>query len=589
MDDATYPPVSSAARIPMPHQPPPHEMIYFDTPQPSQHLKIATSQPANQTSSTLKIQSLPSSRLGSNPPQQNKPPDEHFRQVLAALFSGIEPDIAVRIVEESVKEEPNLQRSRTLAKSGGHTIELNAVHKFVLAAFCQKIRPNLDSITVLHFDVAGDLDMRANAVKAIMEFLYSGRISVKEDSLVFRNKQVRSKLFHYVFEYIQLLGIYCLEDMRLKEDFLNMANLNDINRELESIHRKYFLHALEQFRDDGYGTDAEIWLAVDGSTDNNQMICKIHSIILQRFCPALYEQMDPATKEIWVEGIPGDGLKYAMDFLYGIITDFKMFTLDEIENMKTTALMLGLDHLAQSITRYLREYCKRTLADARTEEYTESGPELRPKGREILTKTVYSCTICNKTFKHVHNLKTHMKTHLTGHQQYDCNYCPPPGRSFTQKRYLKAHIKQVHPHLTAPGSPQRVFQCPHTQCRKILTTKRNLDDHIKNVHNADRRFKCDECNKTFRYKCDLQRHQREHNGTMFGPCTNCGRYFNHKGNFKRHMREQKNCGKSALKVAQQTAATADFGDSLQTTVKELPKQRGLSHFDSSDAMATDGD
>ena len=115
--------------------------------------------------------------------------------------------------------------------------------------------------------------------------------------------------------------------------------------------------------------------------------------------------------------------------------------------------------------------------------------------------------------------------------------CPKCDKTFSEKRYLRTH-------LGGPCSESRKsFKC-HI-CNLELTSQRNLKNHIETKHSEVRKWKCNMvlgCNKSFKYKCDLDRHQREHTGEMFGPCKRCGRKFNSKGNYDKHVSKRlKSC------------------------------------------------
>lgn len=95
---------------------------------------------------------------------------------------------------------------------------------------------------------------------------------------------------------------------------------------------------------------------------------------------------------------------------------------------------------------------------------------------------------------------------------YKCN------KSFAEKRYLTTHLR-------GPCNEHRSkFACKI--CKKELTSMRNLKSHELHVHSSIRNHICEYpgCNKAFKYKCDLDRHSREHTGQMYGPCK-CGKLF----------------------------------------------------------------
>lgn len=503
------------------------------------------------------------------------------------------------ILTAFTKTSPNQQSSsiNVQIKHQNHIIPIYTVHKILLSAFCPKLKESLLTISVLQLDVEDEqLDMRKFAIKMIIKFIYTGELNIDpEIRLKLTTYTKASQLLRLICEYIDALGVECLVNPKLQNELMDsiserrfdLSCLVLINEKLRSIHAKFFLHSLEQFREEGVFTDAEIWLVNKDKSNtsthynHNQLISKVHLPLLKEFIPSLAHQLDENSNKIWVEGlIPGDGLKYTLDYMYGTLSDFDLFAFDEIENIKVASLFLGFDKLSNSITKYQNQHINNNqlvkisqmssqmsnptyklqqevndmhLSDDSEKsknnhrydsDYYNNNYQNHTSNTNSKVRTIFTCTICSKTFNYMHNLETHMKTHVSTQQQFTCTYCSPV-RSFAQKRYLRAHMRQMHLDIlndladseTRPAKGKYV--CEHEGCGKVLSTQRNLDNHNLNTHSDIRRFACgyENCTKRFRYKCDLQRHEREHNGTMFGPCQTCGKMFNHKGNFKRHVKK----------------------------------------------------
>ena len=51
-------------------------------------------------------------------------------------------------------------------------------------------------------------------------------------------------------------------------------------------------------------------------------------------------------------------------------------------------------------------------------------------------------------------------------------------------------------------------------------------------------YPCENCDKVFRHKCDVERHQISHTKIKQFPCEKCGKYFAYKNDVKRHIIKQ---------------------------------------------------
>ena len=76
-------------------------------------------------------------------------------------------------------------------------------------------------------------------------------------------------------------------------------------------------------------------------------------------------------------------------------------------------------------------------------------------------------------------------------------------------------------------------------CNKIIS-KGNLKRHIEDVHEGQKKFECEHCNKTFSQKCNLKTHVLNvHFGKKF-KCQKCQKTFNQKQIFLNHMKIKHN-------------------------------------------------
>ncbi|XP_018401745.1 PREDICTED: zinc finger protein OZF-like [Cyphomyrmex costatus] len=188
----------------------------------------------------------------------------------------------------------------------------------------------------------------------------------------------------------------------------------------------------------------------------------------------------------------------------------------------------------------------------------------------------YKCGTCNKGFKSKSQLIVHERTH-NGEKPYECKHC---GFRFSQKGNLSKHVIAKHnndgrckdskdkydvsvPHKCGTCNKEfkdkwhlrrhekihngeKTFECEY--CEKIFLQKGNLSKHVIAKHNNDGcckdskdkydvsvPHKCGTCNKEFKDKWHLRRHEKIHNGEKTFECEYCGKIFSQKGNLSKHV------------------------------------------------------
>ncbi|MEQ2170933.1 hypothetical protein GOODEAATRI_005435, partial [Goodea atripinnis] len=128
-------------------------------------------------------------------------------------------------------------------------------------------------------------------------------------------------------------------------------------------------------------------------------------------------------------------------------------------------------------------------------------------------------------------------------QLLTCPYCE---RGYKRLTSLKEHIKYRH------ENTEETFTC--LLCAETFTQRSQLERHMTTHKSpmdqppllsegaANRKFKCSECGKAFKYKHHLKEHLRIHSGEKPYECSNCKKRFSHSGSYSSHISSKKCIG-----------------------------------------------
>ena len=134
----------------------------------------------------------------------------------------------------------------------------------------------------------------------------------------------------------------------------------------------------------------------------------------------------------------------------------------------------------------------------------------------------YKCRQCKKTVHTPSTWRYHQYCQcLRLHKCGDCN------KFFLFKSTLKQHH---HSHIS-----QRLFKCFHGGCYMSYKHLQDLSRHA--AMHQQITFECDLCDKTFKQKRLLKRHEVVHTNDQPYQCPHCGQCFKHNNQLYRHKKK----------------------------------------------------
>mmetsp|Transcript_916 Transcript_916/g.1297 ORF Transcript_916/g.1297 Transcript_916/m.1297 type:complete len:238 (-) Transcript_916:192-905(-) len=156
--------------------------------------------------------------------------------------------------------------------------------------------------------------------------------------------------------------------------------------------------------------------------------------------------------------------------------------------------------------------------------------------RHSAPQLLHVCAICNSTVSSRYLLKKHFAAHDI--EQRTCHEC---GLIFHQEWSYHMHLHHAHSDSTFSGV--RRFKC--SDCERLFYSKRPLLRHLEIQHKVAPKkernkwtldmLRCGKCNTTFSQPYVRQMHERDFHSTFrHHMCLECGRLFRFRPNLQVH-------------------------------------------------------
>ncbi|KAG5891834.1 hypothetical protein JTB14_035856 [Gonioctena quinquepunctata] len=155
------------------------------------------------------------------------------------------------------------------------------------------------------------------------------------------------------------------------------------------------------------------------------------------------------------------------------------------------------------------------------------GAENAEKPPEEPLSSQYECKECSRAFSCKQNLQVHVRSVHCGEKPFECTKCD---RRFSYSNSLKQHLMT---HDRDDGTKPPVGY-PCDKCGKVFQHPSSLLYHRDAEHSDGRRFVCTKCNKSFKHRQLLKRHQQVHSEDRPFFCNKCDANFKTHANLLNH-------------------------------------------------------
>ncbi|TRY78711.1 hypothetical protein TCAL_06796, partial [Tigriopus californicus] len=138
------------------------------------------------------------------------------------------------------------------------------------------------------------------------------------------------------------------------------------------------------------------------------------------------------------------------------------------------------------------------------------------------------CPHCSKVLSGAFSLREHVNAVHLRNFEHICSHCE---KSFAHFSNLNRHIRLVHKQLLVT---HKYVNC--SECKKVVQSS-SLKKHIRSIHDKQRDFQCQYCDKNFAQSYSLKEHVgAKHTHDWSHICLLCQKTFAHRNNCGRHIR-----------------------------------------------------
>ncbi|XP_072155749.1 transcription factor IIIA [Bemisia tabaci] len=186
--------------------------------------------------------------------------------------------------------------------------------------------------------------------------------------------------------------------------------------------------------------------------------------------------------------------------------------------------------------------------------------------RTHMSKDEFKCLHCSRSFTKKVFLEKHMVTHHShGQPHYQCSQCP---LAFNTHHRYHQHMSRTH----------AVYFCNRAGCNMVRFEDHNkLRAHESSIH-FPVKFQCAECSKKFSRRMFLVEHiSSEHEGLSFQcPHKDCERTFSYRRNLNTHLKSHENIRFSCAHCGNELSTKQKLRQHIEKIHQKLGKPRTFS-------------